>query len=369
MDKQMKRYFIVNVPPHHLCGKYKTSVAASNFSWALINSDVFDAYYSILPSNIAGPVDDIEMKGLVYSSLRYKGRILSKLAIFVENWTVFKRIEKQSSVWLYNIGILNSLLFFLIKWFKPSVKLNAILLDLAVPKRRISTKSIILWMMNHCDGTIRLANSELFTCKNSLCMPGVVPESTLENPKVETVKMSFLLSGQLRNDISQTQLIIDAFGAIPEISLKISGFAVDITEKDLKTLCDKYDNVTYYGNVSFEKYLELLHDSPFLLSTRDPKIIDNKANFPSKIIEAILHNRIIVSTIHYEQLNGLNYFEVSSDLKSLINDLKKIAALENIELLKCANQSQYAREHFCPSEWDKAMCQIENTYTDLIPRK
>lgn len=47
------RYFITNVLPHHLSGKYKISYAAANFSWALIHSSVFDEVFSIAPLNVS----------------------------------------------------------------------------------------------------------------------------------------------------------------------------------------------------------------------------------------------------------------------------------------------------------------------------
>ena len=62
------RYFITNVLPHHLSGKYKISYAAANFSWALIHSSVFDEVFSIAPLNVSGAIDDVDMPELVYAS-------------------------------------------------------------------------------------------------------------------------------------------------------------------------------------------------------------------------------------------------------------------------------------------------------------
>ena len=360
MGKMIERYFIVHTPPHDLCGKYKTSVAAANFCWPLINSGIFDKTFCILPSNVGGLVDDIIMEGLSYSSFRCKGNLLQKIAPFIENWTVFRQIKRGSSVWFYNIGIINFLLYWLLKIFKPSVRIYVIILDIYVPKRKFSFPSLILWMMNHCQGTIRLANSEFFTCKNSICMPGVVPSDAPLNPRVEECSMKFLLSGQLREDISQTKLVIEAFSRIPNLSLYISGFPVGVSDDELRQLCAPYPNIHYYGNVEFRKYLELLHECPFFLSTRDPRVVDNQCNFPSKVIEAILHNRIIISTIHYGQLNGLKYFEISSSLEEFVDALEHIAKSDSDEILSYANQSDYVKQRFSPVEWGNAIIQIEN---------
>jgi hypothetical protein len=155
-------------------------------------------------------------------------------------------------------------------------------------------------------------------------------------------------------------IVIESFSKVPNLNLHVSGFAVDIDDNTLRSECHKYKNIHYYGNVSFDRYIELLHQCPFLLSTRDPRIIENQCNFPSKVIEGILHNRIIVSTIHYAQLKGLNYFEVPSEIDSLVSALEQISTMSPAELKKYANQSDYAKTNYSPNEWKKAMSLIES---------
>lgn len=349
------RYFITNVLPHHLCGKYEVSIAAANFSWALIKSDAFDVNFSIAPSNVKGELPDVEMPELVYSSLR-KNKFLSKFAYVFENLTIFKKIKRSSNVWFYNISVLNILLFYMLKVFKPSVKCNVIILDIYIPKRKFSLDNLLLYTINKADATIRLSNSPRFTCKKSVCVPGVVPASVPKFPEIETVKPEFLLSGLLREDISQISLVIDTFKEIPEAELYITGFS----EKDaeLSEQCEAIPNIHYYGEVPYDKYVELLHKVPFLLSMRDPTNEGNQCNFPSKVIEGLLHNRIIVSTISYEQLDGLNYFRVSSDketLKAEILDIIKCPDLSPYE-----NQSSAVIKAFNPDRWAEIMGKLEN---------
>ena len=107
------RYFITDVLPHHLSGKYKISYAAANFSWALIHSSVFDEVFSIAPLNVSGAIDDVDMPELVYSDWRKRGKILQKLAPIKESFLIFRKIKRNSNVWFYNISILNIVLFFL----------------------------------------------------------------------------------------------------------------------------------------------------------------------------------------------------------------------------------------------------------------
>lgn len=351
------RYFITNVLPHHLSGKYKISYAASNFSWALIHSEVFDEVFSIAPLNVTGDIDDVQMNELVYSKWRKKRAFLRYLAPIREQVAIFKKIKSGSSVWFYNISPLNIVLFFLCKWFKPSVQCNVIVLDIYIPKSRISLDTLCLWTINHAHANIRLSDSPRFTCQKSECLPGVVPLNAPDLPKVSSLSWEFLLSGLLREDISQISLVIKVFSQLPNAILHITGFS---ERSDLlKAECEKYPNIHFHGELPFSEYIELLHRVPFLLSTRDPKEEGNQCNFPSKVIEGILHNRIIVSTIKYNQLSGLNYFYISSEENESLQQFSNIINMENAELLRYANQSEKAKVLFSPLRWGETMSKLE----------
>lgn len=351
------RYFITNVLPHHLSGKYKTSYAGGNFSWALINSSVFDEVFSIAPLNVTGAIDDVDMPELIYSDWRKKGRIFQMLAPIKENFLIFRKIRRNSNVWFYNIGILNIVLFFLCKLFKPSVHCNVIVLEIYMPKRKLSIETLSIWAINHADATITLFESPRCTCKKTACLPGVVPFNAPSFPIIKSVSAEFLLSGLLREDISQISLVIRVFSKIKDATLYITGFSEN--DEALKQECNKYPNIHYYGELPFDEYIDLLHKVPFLLSTRDPKDEGNQCNFPSKIIEGILHNRIIISTIEYKQLGGLKYFSVSSDEDELRNQIKGIIRMNSDELVLYANQSAYAKSMFNPNRWDEIMTSLE----------
>ena len=357
------RYFIAHALPHNMCVKYNTSVACANFTWPLIDSNVFDKCFSILPINVWGNIEDIHMKDLAYNKCLRSSKYFHLFAPIWENIMLFPKIKKGSSVWLYNISVLNIVLYFLIKWFKPTVKLYVMILDFMNPEKKSKLDYLILWALNHANGTIRVSNWEHFTCKNSMCLPGVVPTDNPEFPRQDTISKTFLLSGLLRKDISQIDLVIDAFSKLPDVELYISGFAAD--EDNIREKCKSHRNIHFLGCIEYNRYMELLNNVSFVMSMRNPKLIENKCNFPSKIIEAILHNKIIVSTIHYEQLNGLKYFEVSSDCNSLIADIQRIISIEKEELMLFANQAEYAKKHFSPAAWNMAMKTIESRDSTL----
>lgn len=352
----MSRVFITHILPQHIVAKYKLSFAACNFSRNLMSGGGFDKVYSIMPLFVSGKMETFEDPDneLVYSRLRHCGP-LRKLAPLCENFTLYHKLSKNDSVWYYNCTILNAFLIALLHLFKPSVKQNIILLDYT-PCDKLMDR-FFLWLSNHMHGMIKLADSPLFTVKNSVCLPGVVPDDGKDYPKVQNMKKEFLISGALGDNISMLSMLLDAFSQMPEVTLHITGKAPDV--KKVEGYASKYKNIIYHGMVEYDEYLRILHSTPFLLSTRDPRYPENQCNFPSKVIEALLHNRIIVSTIHYPQLEGINYFEVGADLEDFIKGIQTISNRADEELMRYANQSRIVKKWFNCSVWEKWMGIIE----------
>lgn len=349
----MQRIFLTHIVPKDKVLKHKLSVAACNFSFNLIEGNAFDKTFSILPTFVSGKIEPFN--GLIYSSWRKK-ILLYKLAPLLENIKLFFKIPCKASIWYYNCTILNAPLIILLRLLKPGVKQNMIILDYTPSKKVIDR--FYLWLTNHMDGTIRLADSPLFTCKNSICLPGVVPVNSPNYPQITNINQEFLISGALGENISMLSMLLHAFSKMPEMILHITGKAPNIDL--IKKYTDKYCNIIYHGMVSYEEYLQILHRTTFLLSTRDPSYPENQCNFPSKIIEALLHNRIIISTLHYNQLEEINYLEVSPNCDKFIKDIQKIICMPKSELLQYANQSSEAIKRFNSNVWKVYMKQIEN---------
>ena len=60
-------------------------------------------------------------------------------------------------------------------------KVNIIQLDFT-PTKKLSVLGLCLHLMNHSNGMICLAESELFRNKNKVCLPGVVPFDSGKSP-------------------------------------------------------------------------------------------------------------------------------------------------------------------------------------------
>lgn len=359
----MTRIFFTHILPEGLIRKHGLSFAACNFSFNLMSGGGFDKVYSTMGTYIGGQMDTEEYLDdrfdLVYNQgLRSMGKIGRMLANLSEQWTIFRKIPKVSSIWLYNISTLNVFLYILLRLFKRSVLVNVIELDFTPPTKAFSKPRLFLRMLNNAHGVIKLADSPLFTNGNSVCLAGVTPKEDCTAPMIVEPKMDFLLSGELQPEISSIPIILDAFVQVPECNLHITGQWCDMELMNGYT--SKYPNIKYHGVLSFDEYLDMLHSVTFQLSLRNPDWGDNSCNFPSKVIEALLHNRIVISTIRYNQIDGIEYFESFRSVDSFVEILKKLQKLDSSVLMKYANQGQNVADRFSTAVWNYWMTTIEN---------
>lgn len=359
--KNKYRIFWTCILPENLIAKYSLSFAACNFSFNLMSGGGFDKVYSMMPLYVGGKMDEEASCDsrfeLIYDRLRLKVGIGQKLAIFKEQWTIFKKIPRNASLWLYNINTLNAFLFILLKVFKPSVQLNVIVLDFTPVEKGFGLNNIYLNLINMANGRICLADSPLFKHKNAVILPGVIPLG-YKFPIISNIQKKFLLSGVLTEEIAQTTIILKAFANLPDCELYITGTRGD--ETLLKYYDNSCHNIHWLGQLPYSEYTELLHSVTFQLSTRDASFPENKCNFPSKILEALHHNRIVISTILYPQIAGISYFEIKSDANGLLGDIRDISEMPSEKLIKYANQGNKVQEMFNVNIWNMGMEQLEN---------
>jgi hypothetical protein len=355
------RIFQTFLLPDDLVAKYKLSFAAANFSRNLMQGGGFDTLYSLMPLSVRNELPRILDDGynVVYSDWRKKGRVFAKLAIFHEQWKVFKQVKKSDSLWLYNLNIINAFLFILIKLFKSSVKLNIIMLDYTPARSWRDQNYWYLKLINRADGIICLADSPLFGIKNIALLPGVVPSANQEYTKIDNLNKEFLLSGVISPAIASTPMVLESFSRMPDCILHISGNVLE-GEDMIREYAAKYPNIKYHGSVSFNDYLDILNRVTYQLSTRDESYPENQCNFPSKIIESLLHNRIVISTIAYKQLDEIKYFKVDSNCDVFMRQVLEICNKPNEVLMEYANQGALVTKMFSTEVWNKTITDIEN---------
>ena len=207
------RYFQSFILPEELVRHYNLSFAAANFTRNLISSGVFDEVISLMPTSVKGDLRLIDELGynVLYSNWRKRGYLFAKLAIFHEQVMLFRQIRKEDSIWFYNLNLMNSLLFILLRIFKRSVKRQVIVLDFNPGHNWKSQHFWYLKLINRADGLICLADSHLFTCLNQTILPGVVRSHGQKYPPIVTLNKEFLLSGVISQAIASTKMILEAF--------------------------------------------------------------------------------------------------------------------------------------------------------------
>lgn len=357
------RVFITHICPKDKILDYGFSISASNFNFNLISGGGFDKIISIYPGFSLGDLHLLNEGNIetVYSDWRTKRGVKKRLARFLEQATAFRKIPKGSDVWFYNVTTLNIFLITLLKIFRPSCRLYAIMLDYAPDEL---FHKIALKLINKMDGRICLSTYSGFNQKNSICLPGVIDPTTEISSSIKKIKKEFIISGALKENITMLSMLLDAFSEMPDLVLHISGGLTDYKDK-VYEYSRKFHNIIFHGKLPFDDYKRLLDSVPFSLNTRKPTALENQCNFPSKVIEALHHNRIIISTIKYPQLNGIKYFYVSSHLESFKRDIQRIANMPDDELLCYANQGDMVTELFNANKWFENMGKIEKTAREL----
>lgn len=357
------RIFVCPILPENVVKKYGASFAANNFCTNLLSEQ--DSFDEVL---VTLPVRKTKREDLVYADKRIvpahckwfrKSKYLSRLAFLPEAFMMFRQIRRGDVVWYYNLPYTLAPLFLLLRLLKPSVQQNIIILDYTpgINGVRGMLYGMLLRLMNMAHGTICLSPNKLFTCRNTQCLPGVAPQGG-SNPRLEKYDATFLVSGVLEENISLLEsLLIPAFKHIPQCKLVITG---QLKEEDrVRKSLAGYANIEYKGQVSLGEYFEILHSITFLLSTRNPEAPENQCNFPSKIIEALLHNRIVVSTLPYRQLEGIKYFQCSTDVETFQRQVLNWVSRDENELREYANQEALVKKKFCTRVWVETMNQIE----------
>lgn len=359
MKDNTRRIFVCPLLPETVVKKYSLSWAANNFCNNLIAGGMFDTILTYLSPIIDhyAEINQVQDNHLtIYHRKTRKTRIGRKLAFIGENLKTFKLLKSGDSIWFYNLPYTVLPLFWLLKILKPKTRLYLILLDYTPLEKGFKNlyKSFELFCFKQFQGLITLSDFDALKNKNKNCIPGVVPNVNPKWPVVSRITRDFLISGSLGYNISMIPSLLEAFAKMDNVVLHITGRIPD------KALLEKYSscrNIVYHGEVDYSEYLEILHRCPFLLSTRNPKALENQCNFPSKIIEGLLHNRIIVSTIDYPQLGSIKYFKVDAD--NLEKDLKDIAEMQDYELLHYSNQSELTHSMYNASRWTEEMENIE----------
>jgi hypothetical protein len=352
-----KRIFVSHVVPKHLIEKLNVSPAANYFSYNLLSSNAFDQIISFLPTNL-DKIDKKEfsqnIKSIQVRFLPHKG-IFKCINIFCENIQLVFSIHRKSNVWFYNLTPAILLAFIILRYFRLTVNCYVIVLDYTPPSKRFSLQHLILKLINHAKGIIALSDNPNFTNKRKKIIPGIVPALAKKAEAMQKINYSFLLSGILVENRSP-EMILNLFSKLPQYTLYITGIFGD--EKTVIEYSKKYSNIKYFGYLPYEDYMKVLEEVSFCINSRNPNFEENKYNFPSKVIEYLLNNKIVISTMKYSQLEGIDYLFIELNRKKLYDFFYNLQQDEQ-SLLRYANQSEKIEAKMGVERWINAFNSIE----------
>lgn len=108
----------------------------------------------------------------------------------------------------------------------------------------------------------------------------------LNKAKVKIVYVGILIQGRFISEMAN--IIKDK----KDIELHIGGFGE--LENELKTLSLEYDNIFFYGKLSYEKTLQLENSCDIITAIYDPKIKNHFYAAPNKFYEALMLGKPLI---------------------------------------------------------------------------
>ena len=352
--------------PNILVNKYNLSQAANNFCLHINEMNFFSLHIAIPPGCVDGSFKSFTEKstGIEYHLCRpFKHQRLGKaINILFDNLWLYHRVSKtkEQNVWFYNVWTGNILSYLLIRFLSHK---NTFILLADYNPMRYNNKigKILLWAIKKAHGVISLSARCYEVNTNFKTIPGIIPDRKInKNPSVFHANKSFLLPGTL-NANTGLLLALDVFKNIPEAKLYLSGKLDKNNSKIVEEYAHKYPNIIYKGFYEkFDDYIHLLQSIDYTLSLRNPNSPVNHYNFPSKILETLAYNKIVISTVKYPELDKINYIVVPYSEIDLRESIKKIIDEgESTRIKQCLNNTNILKIKYTETAWIKAFHEME----------
>lgn len=364
--KHSNSIYISQNVPNSLVKTYNVSQAANNFCLHINDIGYFSHHIAIPPGNIDGSFKSFNEKatGIEYHICRpFKHKGFGKLVnLLLDNIWLFYRILKaqERNVWFYNVWIGNILSYLLIR-FLSRKKSFVLLADYNPQRYNNRTGKLLLWAIRQACGVISLSSRCKEVNTNFKAIAGIIPEKNIKKGigKFYSNK-SFLLSGTL-NANTGLYLALNVFKDIPEATLFLSGLLSEECVQTVNEYTEKYSNIIYKGFFEqYDDYISFIQSVDFTLSLRAPESPVNHYNFPSKILETLAYNKIIISTIEYPELDGINYIVIPYSESEFKKSIKRIILEGRKQYIeKCLNNADVLRDRYTEKAWLDAFIEME----------
>jgi len=344
--------FIASILPEREIKTQPASLAAYLYQKKIIEFCNPTLTISIIPVYIKKAYRDCENDIFYINSGRLKNYLLFNISKLIgDTWVSIRLINKykKEKIWFYNLSKSTFFIGFFAKYLLRR-KIYIIVADYNVPKTM--SEKIIDRLIKKFNGAIVL-NSNINIVNNRQIMPGLLRENEIVFPdSVGSISKKILLSGSL-GYTTGIDFALEFFSKQPEYELYITGVRYNMNENAFNSLIEKYSqfkNIFFMGNVEYEKYIHILKDCDVCLSLRDPLDIQHDYNFPSKILEYLCYNKLVISTKYYKDLPSGLIFVTEKHESGLELTLNKIFSMNEFEI---RNQKKYIYD------------QLKNNYSSI----
>lgn len=350
------RAFVCNILPQKIIVEVGAPQASNNFCTCLIDGECFDKVCSIVPmSYFHDEIDNTTMISY-YHGNKKRSRFMKIVSLFVSNFRCAWNLRKSKFVWFYNICETHFLLYLLMRYvlFK---KVYVILLDHTPNENILSIRHYVPYLYKQCHGVISLSMRTNISNANMRFKAGVISSDKIKQSIKETRdRLTYLFSGSISSHAG-FPLAFEVFSKMPNVELYISGHG-DIGNYDF----DAYANIHYLGYLDYEDYIKLYDKVDVCLSLRDPSFPENNNNFPSKILEYFMYNKIVISTIEYPELIGFNYIKTDFSKHGLCHVINQLELKPKDDLVIFKDNQKALYNNFSVESWKLAFEEVERGF-------
>ncbi len=154
----------------------------------------------------------------------------------------------------------------------------------------------------------------------------------ITNNKIKVVYVGVLGEGRLIMELIEVMSNFDDF------ELHIAGFGK--LENEIKKISEKFDNLYFYGKISYKQALELENESDIMLAIYDPEIANHFYAAPNKFYEALMLGKPLIMVnntgmdeiIYQNNLGEIIDFNIESLEKGLLSLKNRSSEWESIKL-------------------------------------
>lgn len=346
----MKRVLICHIVPPHLTHKLKVSQAQNSFCYNLLDSGVFKKAISLVPLSVWFDKDkEQELMVDYFISAKHRTCLIGRIWNYIiQSVKLANSVKQYDAIWFYNLFNLSLLVYLLLKYVYQK-DIYVILTDYTPAFRKFSAQAAIKHYIENSKGMINLSKRSMIHHFNVEFIAGIVPSYKISKkilPFHNPIKILF--SGTL-SDVTGFPMALKVFKQVPNVELYISGNG---EVEDLSA----WPHIHYYGMCSFNEYLNLLNKCDICLNLRNPNLPENLNNFPSKVLEYLSYNKVVVSTIKYPELDGVKYLYVNYNEVDLI---QLFTNLNKSELSTFQDNREAILNTFSENCWKEAIKSIE----------